>query len=188
MFHVQSFIFNPLQENTYVLHNGFKQCIIIDPGCYFDDEKELLKDYIRQQGLTPVMLLNTHCHLDHVFGNKYVAETYGLTLQLHEQEKAVLAFAPASGLMYDLPFDNYNGKFILLKEGESIFLGDDCLEIIEAPGHSPGSICFLLPKNNNFIIGGDVLFQRSIGRADLPGGDTPRYCWKQHSKKAVCFA
>jgi len=170
MFQIQSFSFSPIQENTYLLFNEFKQCIIIDPGCYFDEEKETLKAFIQQKGLTPVMLLNTHCHLDHVFGNKFVAETYGLTLQLHEKEKAVLAFAPTSGLMYNMPFDNYSGEFILLKEGDKISLGKDELEIIETPGHSPGSICFYCSKQN-FVISGDVLFQRSIGRTDLPGGD-----------------
>jgi glyoxylase-like metal-dependent hydrolase (beta-lactamase superfamily II) len=89
---------------------------------------------------------------------------------LHEKEKQVLAFAPTSGLMYNMPFDNYNGTFILLKEGDTILLGDDELKVIEAPGHSPGHICFYCAKQN-FIIGGDVLFQRSIGRTDLPGGD-----------------
>jgi len=170
MFQIQSFTFSPIQENTYLLFNESKECIIIDPGCYFDEEKEALKTFIDQKGLTPVMLLNTHCHLDHVFGNKFVAETYKLTLQLHEKEKAVLTFAPTSGLMYNMPFDNYAGDFIILKEGDKIKLGDDELVIIEAPGHSPGSICFYCAKQN-FVIGGDVLFYRSIGRTDLPGGD-----------------
>jgi hydroxyacylglutathione hydrolase len=170
MLQIQSFSFSPIQENTYILFNEFKECIIIDPGCYFDEEKETLKNFIQQKGLTPVMLLNTHCHLDHVFGNKYVAETYGLTLQLHEKEKQVLAFAPTSGLMYNMPFDNYAGEFITLKEGDKITLGQDELEVIETPGHSPGSICFYCRKQN-FLISGDVLFQRSIGRTDLPGGD-----------------
>jgi len=170
MFQIQSFTFSPIQENTYLLFNESKECIIIDPGCYFDEERETLKTFIDQKGLTPVMLLNTHCHLDHVFGNKFVAETYNLTLQLHEKEKAVLTFAPTSGLMYNMPFDNYAGDFIILKEGDKIKLGDDELVIIEAPGHSPGSICFYCAKQN-FVIGGDVLFYRSIGRTDLPGGD-----------------
>ena len=116
------------------------------------------------------MLLNTHCHLDHVFGNRFVSETYGLTLQLHEIEKQVLAFAPTSGLMYNMPFDNYAGDYILLKEGDTVLLGSDELRVIEAPGHSPGHICFYCAKQN-FIIAGDVLFQRSIGRTDLPGGN-----------------
>ena len=170
MFQIQSFTFSPIQENTYLLFNEFKECIIIDPGCYFDKEKEALKAFIEENNLLPKLLLNTHCHLDHVFGNKFVAETYGLTLQLHEKEKAVLAFAPTSGLMYNMPFDNYAGEYIVLKEGDKISLGDDELSVIEAPGHSPGSICFYCAKQN-FIIGGDVLFKGSIGRTDLPMGD-----------------
>ena len=147
-----------------------KECIVIDTGCYFNEEKDLLKTFIAKNNLKPVLLLNTHCHLDHVFGNKYISETYNLTLHLHEKEKQVLAFAPTSGLMYNMPFDNYNGEFILLKEGDKILLGKDELLVIEAPGHSPGSVCFYC-KKQNFVIGGDVLFQRSIGRTDLPGGN-----------------
>jgi len=152
------------------LYNENKDCIIIDPGCYFDEEKELLKSFVVEMGLKPIMLVNTHCHLDHVFGNKFVAATYGLTLHLHEKEKEILAFAPTSGLMYNMPFDNYAGEFILLKEGDTVALGSDELLVIEAPGHSPGSICFYC-KAQNFIISGDVLFNRSIGRTDLPRGD-----------------
>lgn len=170
MLQIKSFVFSPIQENTYVLYNESKECIIIDPGCYFDEEKTALQNFIEESGLTPKMLLNTHCHLDHVFGNKFVAETFGLTLQLHEIEKQVLAFAPTSGLMYNMPFDNYTGDFILLKGGDTILLGSDELKVIEAPGHSPGHICFYCAKQN-FLIGGDVLFQRSIGRTDLPGGN-----------------
>jgi hydroxyacylglutathione hydrolase len=170
MLQIQSFVFSPIQENTYLLFNEFKQCIIIDPGCYFDAEKDELKNFISSNGLKPFILLNTHCHLDHVFGNKFIADTYGLTLQLHEKEKQVLSFAPASGLMYNMPFDNSAGDFIELKEGDTIKMDEDELLVIEAPGHSPGSICFYCTKQH-FIIGGDVLFKRSIGRTDLPGGD-----------------
>lgn len=170
MFHVKSFVFSPIHENTYVLYNDSVDCIIIDPGCYFEEEKNMLKDFIDKKGLQPKLLLNTHCHLDHVFGNKFVAETYGLTLHLHENEKAVLAYAPTSGLVWNMPFDNYQGDFILLKEGDNIQLGEDELSVIEAPGHSPGHICFYCEKQH-FIIGGDVLFERSIGRTDLPGGN-----------------
>ncbi|MEP7144901.1 MAG: MBL fold metallo-hydrolase [Ferruginibacter sp.] len=170
MLKIQSFIFNPVRENTYLLYNEFKQCIIIDPGCYFEEEREQIKKFISQNSLAPAMLLNTHCHLDHVFGNKFIADTYQLVLQIHEKERQVLDYAPTSGLMYNLPFDNYTGKFILLKEGDKILLGKDELEIIEASGHSPGSICFYCARQN-FIIGGDVLFQGGIGRTDLPMGD-----------------
>ena len=109
MLSVKSFVFNPVQENTYVLYNEKGQCCIIDPGCYFAEEREELKAEIEQAGLIPVLLLNTHCHLDHVFGNKYVHDTWGLLLLLHEKEKPVLDFAPQSGQMWQLPFDNYDG-------------------------------------------------------------------------------
>ena len=170
MLKIKSFVFSPIQENTYLLYDEFNNCAIIDPGCYFDAEKEQLVGFIKKNGLIPIMLLNTHCHLDHVFGNKYIAETFGLVAQIHEKEKSVLEFAPASGLMWDMPFDNYTGEFIFLKEGDKINIGDDELDVIEAPGHSPGHICFYSPKQN-FLIGGDVLFNRSIGRTDLPGGN-----------------
>ncbi len=170
MLKIKSFVFSPIQENTYILSNELKQCAIIDPGCYFDEEKETLRAYITESGLTPQMLLNTHCHLDHVFGNKWVADTYGLALRIHATEKAVLDFAPTSGLMYNMPFDNYAGEFKYLKEGDMISLGDDQLEVIFAPGHSPGHVCFYCARQQ-FMISGDVLFNRSIGRTDLPGGN-----------------
>src|SRR5450631_453777 len=124
MLKIKTFVFSPIQENTYLLYNDSGQCIIIDPGCYSPEEKDELKAFITQTGLRPVMLLNTHCHLDHVFGNKYLAETYGLPLQLHEKEKVMLDIAPTSGLMYEMPFDNYVGEFIYLKEGDKIILGE----------------------------------------------------------------
>ena len=170
MLKIKSFLFSPIQENTYLLYNEFNDSVIIDPGCYFPEEKDELKAFITQGNLKPRMLLNTHCHLDHVFGNKFIAETYGLTLHLNEKEKTLLDYAPTSGLMYNMPFDNYTGEYIFLKAGESVKIGEDELLVIEAPGHSPGHICFYCAKQN-FIISGDVLFYRSIGRTDLPGGD-----------------
>ena len=170
MLKIKVFTFSPIQENTYIVYNEKNECIVIDPGCYFPEEREELQAFIDKNTLTPKMLLNTHCHLDHVFGNKFVAEAYDLTLHMHPKEEAVLQFAPASGLMYDMPFDNYQGEFIFLNEGDKIVLGEDELEIIHVPGHSPGSICFYC-RAQNFIIGGDVLFNGSIGRTDLPMGD-----------------
>jgi len=170
MLTVKSFLFSPIQENTYVLFNEKNNCAIIDPGCYFDEEKDELQDFISSHKLQPKLLLNTHCHLDHVFGNKFIAEAYKLTLHIHEKEKQMLELAPASGLMYNIPFDNYTGELIFLKEGDKIKIDDDELEVLFTPGHSPGSICFYC-KKQHFIIGGDVLFQQSIGRTDLPGGD-----------------
>ena len=175
MLAVKTFTFSPVQENTYILYNEQKQCCIIDPGCYFPEERDELKTVIEKTGLTPVLLLNTHCHLDHVFGNKFVHDTWGLPLHLHEKEKPVLEFAPQSGIMYQLPFDNYNGPLVYLKDGHYINIGENeedsnRLEIRFTPGHSPGSISFY-HKAGGFIIGGDVLFYGSVGRTDLPGGN-----------------
>lgn len=170
MFNIQSFTFSPVQENTYLLFNGKGNTVVIDPGCYFTEEKELLQDFISKSRLTPKMLLNTHCHLDHVFGNKFIAEAYQLVLHINEKEKLLLDYAPTSGLMWNLPFDNYKGELIYLKEGDKVLLDDDELEVLYTPGHSPGSICFYCRKQN-FVISGDVLFKMSIGRTDLPGGN-----------------
>lgn len=170
MFAVKGFTFSPVQENTWVLYNEKGHAIMIDPGCYFDEEKEVLQSFIIQNKLLPQMLLNTHCHLDHVFGNKWIHETYGLLLHIHEKEKQVLDFAPASGLMWNLPFDNYNAAIKYIAAGEEILLDEDQLQVLFAPGHSPGHVCFYC-KAQGFVIGGDVLFRQSIGRTDLPGGD-----------------
>ena len=170
MLKIKSFEFSPIQENTYLLYNEFLDCIIIDPGCYFDEEKEQLADYITEMKLKPVMLLNTHCHLDHVFGNKFVAEKYNLKLQMHKKEKSTFDFAAASGLMYNMPFDNYQGEIIYFEEGGEIVLGEDKLKVLFTPGHSPGSVSFYNEKDG-FVISGDALFYGSIGRTDLPGGN-----------------
>jgi glyoxylase-like metal-dependent hydrolase (beta-lactamase superfamily II) len=170
MLTIKCFQFSPIQENTYLLYNEFNNCIIIDPGCYFEEEREILAQYILSNRLKPQILLNTHCHLDHVFGNKFVAEKYQLFPQIHPNEKQVLDYAPTSGLIYNLPFDNYVGPLKYIEAGEKIQLDNDELISIFTPGHSPGSLSFYC-KSQNFVIGGDVLFQRSIGRTDLPGGN-----------------
>lgn len=170
MLQVKVFVFSPIQENTYLIYNETGQALIIDPGCYFSAEQEQLQQFCATNKLQPVQLLNTHCHLDHVFGNKWVAKTYGLELYIHPQEKQVLEYAPVSGQKWGLPFENYQGPLHFLQEGDIVALGDDTLSVIEAPGHSPGSICFYAAKQG-FVIGGDVLFRESIGRTDLPGGD-----------------
>jgi hydroxyacylglutathione hydrolase len=170
MLTVKTFTFNPVQENTYVLYNEKKECCIIDPGCYFSEERDRLKTGIEKTALKPVLLLNTHCHLDHIFGNKFVSETWGLDLHIHEKEKPVLDYGPTSGLSWQLPFENYEGPLVYFKEGEKIELGDDELEVFFTPGHSPGSVSFY-HETGGFVIGGDVLFNGSIGRTDLPGGD-----------------
>ena len=170
MLHVKVFLFNPVQENTYLVYNDENECIIIDPGCYYEHEQSAVADFIKENGLKPTLLLNTHCHLDHVFGNKYISEKYALTLHIHPLEEKMLELAPASGLMWNMPFDNYRGNFVYLDEGKNLQLGKEELQVLFTPGHSPGSVSFYAHEAG-FLISGDVLFRESIGRTDLPGGD-----------------
>ncbi len=169
MLHIQSFTFNPVKENTYLLYNEARQCCIIDPGCYFASEEKALTDFIASNNLLPTYLLNTHCHLDHIFGNRFIHKTYGLTLHLHPLEKPVLEYGPTAGQLWQLPFDNYDGELKFLNEGDIVKLGDEALHVLLTPGHSPGSISFY-SKEHKFLISGDVLFEGSVGRTDLPGG------------------
>jgi len=170
MITVKVFEFSPIQENTYLLYNEAKNCIIIDPGCYTQEERDELYHFIKSNELIPILLLNTHGHLDHVFGNKFVAETFQLIPHIHPLEKELLAYAPVSGLMYNLPFDHYEGELSFLEAGQSIILDTDQLKVLFTPGHSPGSVSFYCEKQN-FVISGDVLFKNSVGRTDLPGGN-----------------
>jgi glyoxylase-like metal-dependent hydrolase (beta-lactamase superfamily II) len=170
----KKFVFSPVEENTYVLHNESLECCIIDPGCYFGNERNELKEYIDELSLRPKYLLNTHCHLDHVFGEKFVHDTYGLIPYLHQNEKGMLDLAPLAGINWNLPFDGYKGKVNYVTDADVIRLGEDVLKIIYAPGHSPGHICFYC-EAQQFLIGGDVLFKQSIGGLISPEVRFSRY-------------
>lgn len=170
MFYVKAFVFSPIQENTYILYNETGAAILIDPGCYFLHERDDLAAFVAQSKLQPEWLLNTHGHLDHIFGIKWAAEQFGLQPHIHPLEQPVLEMAAASGLMWNLPFAQYSGAYSWLQEGQEIKLGADMLQVLFAPGHSPGHVCFYC-QAQGFVIGGDVLFRESIGRTDLPGGN-----------------
>lgn len=170
MITIQQFTFNPYQENTYVLYDETGECIIIDPGVYDGAEQNELVNWIKQADLKPVLLLNTHCHIDHVFGNKFVFDNWGLKPQFHKGElpvlQAVPGYAPQMGLNYELSPE----PEVFLEETGTVAFGNSELELIFAPGHSPAHLCFY-SKEDDFLIGGDVLFYSSIGRTDLPGGN-----------------
>jgi len=173
MAQVKFFTFSPFSENSYIIYDDSKECIIVDPGCYTDEERQRLSKFISDNDLTPVRLINTHCHIDHVFGNRYVAETYKLPLEIHEGEIPVLESVPMVAKMYGIPNvqlspDPDPNKFI--KEGDTISFGNTKLSVLFTPGHSPASVSFDC-KEDSFLIAGDVLFQGSIGRTDLPGGN-----------------
>lgn len=171
MAEVLSFTYNPFSENTYVIYDDTKECVIFDPGCYTSAERNAFQAKIEELGLKPVRLINTHCHIDHVFGNAFVNRTYGLELEIHRGEIPVLESVPMVGQMYGIPIPDPSPaatKFI--EEDDVISFGNTILRAIFTPGHSPASLSFFCEKDR-FLIAGDVLFEGSIGRTDLPGGD-----------------
>lgn len=170
MITIKSFTFNDFAENTYIISDESKECIIIDPGCSNKDENDALKNYIIESSLKPVMLLNTHCHIDHVLGNKFVSETWGLPLTAHKKEASVLASGITVSEMYRIPYDPSPEISRFIDEGDTITFGTTTFSVIFTPGHSPASVS-LYCSEAKVLIAGDVLFAGSIGRTDLPGGN-----------------
>ena len=170
MINIHFFTFNGFQENTYILFDETKECIIIDPGCYSNEEEQELVKFISENNLTPVKLLNTHCHIDHVLGNSFVANKYSIDLEMHEKDLPTLHATPEYGHTFGFNMAKSPEPTTLLKEGDVVKFGSSELDVLFTPGHSAGHIVFI-SHEQKFIINGDVLFQGSIGRTDLPGGD-----------------
>jgi len=170
MLQCHTFTFNPYAENTYVLTNEDKECLIVDPGCYTEQEQTTLTNFIRDEGLTPVYLLNTHGHIDHMLGNRYVKDTYQIPFLTHRLVIPELEATQAYGSMFGFTPAPSPHPDQLLEEGDVIELGNEKLEVLFTPGHSAGHISFF-HRESKQLFSGDVLFQMSIGRTDLPGGD-----------------
>lgn len=167
---IKTFTFNEFSENTYVLYDETKECVIIDPGCNSKAEREELTGFIKDNQLKPVLLINTHCHIDHILGNALVASTYGLALGVHLGEQSVLDSGRQVSAMYGIPYEVSPDITVFYNENDVITFGQSRLKVLYTPGHSPASIC-LYEENSRQVIAGDVLFEGSIGRTDLPGGD-----------------
>ena len=171
MLQINSFVFNPFGENTYVIFDETKECVIIDPGCYTASEEDRLFGYIDQHQLKPLMVINTHGHVDHVVGNNAVKRRYGIKVAAHpgthpditqaKRQAVWLGFQPVGDI--DLPDMD-------LQDDEVIKIGESNLEVICTPGHARGSISLYAPVEG-WVLTGDALFCRSVGRTDLPGGD-----------------
>lgn len=166
---IASFTFTDWAENTYVLYDDSKECCIVDPGCNTAQERQQLVDFIEAKGLTPTRLVNTHCHIDHVLGNKFVSEKYGLPLIAHKGEEIVLAAMVQMAQMYGVSYEQSPDITEFLDEGDLLSFGNTKMEVYFTPGHSPASISFF-HRESKQLIAGDVLFKGSIGRTDLPGG------------------
>jgi hydroxyacylglutathione hydrolase len=170
MLNVHFFTFNPFDENTYVISNHNKQCWIVDPGMYDEREMNEFISFIEQQQLQPVAIINTHAHLDHIFGAKALAEKYNIPFSIHELEQPVLDRGAETAAMFGLQLRNVPKVGSYIPHGIPLTLGSDKIEVFLTPGHSPGSVSFYYPEGK-WVIAGDVLFNGSIGRTDLPGGN-----------------
>jgi len=170
MIQIKAFTFNPFQENSYLLYDESKEAIIIDAGCYNREEENQLVDFLEKNELKAVKLLNTHAHIDHVFGNKFIFDRFGLKTHLSRKETPTLEMAEQSAKLYGLDYVPFSEVEGYIEEGDLIQWGNSELQTLWVPGHAPGHLVFYHQKEK-FMIGGDVLFKGSIGRTDLPGGN-----------------
>lgn len=170
MITIEKFVFNPFQENTYVLYDETGECAIIDPGCFEKSEEEELAGFISDKKLKPVRLIYTHNHGDHMFGNNFVCETYGLKPEIHKEGLPFFLGAQEQGKMYGFSVDAPIEPERFIEDNEIVKFGNSELKALYTPGHVDGSLCFVnYPQK--FVITGDVLFKDSIGRTDFPSGD-----------------
>ena len=168
---IQVFTFNQFFENTIIVFDKTKECVIIDPGCYTISEKDTLQKYISINDLIPVKLINTHCHIDHILGNNFIAKTYDLELEMNANDMELIKSSNEIAQLYgftDYEMSPLPKKF--LNEGDTLEFGISQFKILFTPGHAPGHIS-LYSEKDGLLISGDVLFNNSIGRTDLPGGN-----------------
>ena len=170
MITIKPFVFNPFQENTYVLFDETNECVIVDAGCHGPDEQKELADFIQKNNLKPVLAINTHGHVDHILGNAFVKKTYNIDIAGNPEDLQLIQSATQHALMYGFTIDDVPLIDRYLNDGDEITFGNSKLKVLHTPGHSKGGIC-LLNTEDGFILSGDTLFQGSIGRTDLPGGN-----------------
>lgn len=181
MLQIKSFEFNPFQENTYVLYDETKECVIIDPGCFDKQEEQALVNFITANQLTVTKLINTHCHIDHVLGNAFVKQHFKVKLFIHPVEEALLRAVKTYAPNYGFYQYQESTPDEFMDETNVVVFGNQSLKVLFVPGHSPGHIA-LYDSLTKSLIGGDVLFQNSIGRTDLPGGDFDTLITSIHEK------
>lgn len=169
--HIHSFTFNPLQENTYLLWDeNSSEAAIVDAGNYNSTENAILKSFIEQHELKPVYLLGTHAHIDHVFGNWFVKQTWNVPYLLHKDGIPMFHRSEQMAALWGLNYTPSPMPDQHIEHLQNITLGNSELEIRLVPGHAPGHVIFI-NHADRWVVGGDTLFKGSIGRTDLPGGD-----------------
>ena len=170
---IVKFVFNPIQENTYIVWDETKECIIIDAGNMSAREDQVLAEFIEEQGLKPVLAVNTHCHFDHILGVEFLKMTYGVPFEASSADLDLLKSGRASGAMFGMELGALPEEIdIDLASLDEIKFGNTTLKVIATPGHSKGCVS-LLHEESKSLFTGDTLFRESIGRTDLPGGDYP---------------
>ena len=167
---IYKLVFSPIEVNTYILADESGDCAIIDCGCYDKQESDRLVDLIKNKMIKPVLLLNTHCHLDHIFGNRFVLERYNLKPFANEYDEMNRKDAVQHAMLFGLSMDNPPEPAGFLTDNQKITFGSTELLALHVPGHTSGSLAFY-SKENDCVFTGDALFAGSIGRTDLPGGD-----------------
>jgi glyoxylase-like metal-dependent hydrolase (beta-lactamase superfamily II) len=167
---IKRFVFNPFQVNTYVISDDSGDCVIVDGACSDDKELGVLKDYLSSEGLTPVMLLNTHVHIDHIIGNYDICKTFDIPLAAHRDCERFIQGSSIHAEAFGLKMTGRKDIDIYLDENTPVKFGNTVLEVFDTPGHMDGSVCFY-NREDNYVITGDVLFYQSIGRTDLETGD-----------------
>ena len=172
MLKLDSFVFNPFAENTYVVYDDdTKECAIIDPGCSNEGEENELFGYIDRLRLKPLMVINTHGHIDHIVGNTAAKKRYGIPVAAHPNVKDDFLRSRQQAQMFGLSFMvDCELPDRDLEDGEVVKVGESTLEVISTPGHAMGSIS-LYAEIEGWVFTGDALFCRSIGRTDFPGGN-----------------
>jgi len=170
MIQIHQLTFGPFSENTYLISDSDKNAIVVDPGMYYPEENARFFEYINNHQLSLNRMILTHAHLDHVFGVNWVNKTYGLSPEVHLDDKVMYDNAVAVATQYGLQMKALVPPIVGLESGSSFEFGGVKFEVAHAPGHSPGSVCFYC-EAESILIAGDVIFQGSIGRTDLPGGD-----------------
>lgn len=171
-------IFNPIQENTYVVWDETMEAVVIDAGNMGERENEALAKFIADNGLKPVLALNTHGHFDHLLGVNFLCERYGVKLAMSSKDEFLLKNASVSAELFGIRADSLPESIDIDLEGEeTVKFGNTELKIISVPGHTPGHVAFYEPESK-VLFTGDTLFRECIGRTDLPGGD---YSWIMRS-------
>ncbi|NLA25399.1 MAG: MBL fold metallo-hydrolase [Bacteroidales bacterium] len=170
MIKIESIILNPFGVNAYIIYDDSKEAVLVDPACYTKAEEDLYSDFIEKLELKPVAVINTHGHIDHIFGNQYIKDKYNIPVYMHSADKFLVQTALAHAQLYGFKIEQPPLPDFYLDDEKSFKFGNSELQLLHIPGHSPGSIA-LYSEEGSFVVTGDVLFAGSIGRTDLPKGN-----------------